>query len=268
MANRLAKALAALSVLLPLLSVAAPRLISLSPANTELAFAAGITPVGVSSHSDYPAQARKVEQVANWQGINLERIIALKPDLVLAWRGGSPVRQVQQLSAMGIRVLWVDTVTIEQVADVLRQLAPWSPAPEKARQAAQALLSEYAILKARYAGRAKKRVFLQLSSSPLFTSGKGSIQNQVIELCAGENIFASARVPWPQVSREQVLTRRPQAIIVTGGADKMTEAERFWNNQLKIPIIPLNRDWLERAGPRIILAAKQLCSTLSQLDSD
>ena len=84
MAKSLFRALVALSFLAPLWLNAAPRVITLSPANTELAFAAGITPVGVSSYSEYPPQAQKIEQVSTWQGMNLERIVALKPDLVIA----------------------------------------------------------------------------------------------------------------------------------------------------------------------------------------
>ncbi len=73
--------------------------------------------------------------------------------------------------------MWVDAVTIEQIADTLRQLAARSPQPEKARQAAQTLLNEYAALNAEYAGKAKKRVFLQFGMNPLFTSGKGSLDS-------------------------------------------------------------------------------------------
>ncbi len=108
--------------------------------------------------------------------------------------------------------MWVDAVTIEQIADTLRQLAARSPQPEKARQAAQTLLNEYAALNAEYAGKAKKRVFLQFGMNPLFTSGKGSIQHQVLTTCGGENVFADSRVPWPQVSREQVLARHPRPL--------------------------------------------------------
>ncbi|SQA97366.1 Vitamin B12-binding protein precursor [Cedecea neteri] len=93
----------ALLLCLPALLFAAPRVISLSPANTELAFAAGITPIAVSAYSDYPPQAKQIEQLANWQGVNFERIVALKPDAVLAWRGGNPDRQVNQLVSLGSR---------------------------------------------------------------------------------------------------------------------------------------------------------------------
>lgn len=133
MAKHTVRALAALLLLAPLWLYALPRVITLSPANTELAFAAGITPVGVSSFSDYPPQAEGIEQVATWQGMNLERIVALKPDLVLAWRGGNAERQVNQLTSLGIKVMWIDAVSIEQVAQALRALAPTALRPKKPR---------------------------------------------------------------------------------------------------------------------------------------
>ncbi|MEG0533007.1 MAG: ABC transporter substrate-binding protein, partial [Citrobacter sp.] len=98
MAKFISRALVALLFTLPAWLYAAPRVVSLSPANTELAFAAGITPVGVSSYSNYPPEAQNIEEVSTWQGMNLERIVALKPDSVIAWRGGNAERQVNQLT--------------------------------------------------------------------------------------------------------------------------------------------------------------------------
>lgn len=169
-------------------------MITLSPANTELAFTAGITPVGVSSYSDYPSQAKTIEQVASWQGMNPNA--SWRSSQTWCWRrGGNAERQVNQLQSLGIHVLWVQTSTIEEIIATLRELAQWSPQPEKAQQAAQAMQQEYDALKARYANAPKKRVFLQFGSAPLFTSGPGSIQDQVLRLCGGENIFATSRVP-------------------------------------------------------------------------
>lgn len=266
MANACFRAIVALLLLTPAWLFAAPRVISLSPSNTELAFAAGITPVGVSAFSDYPPEAAAIEQVASWQGINLERIVALKPDLVLAWKEGNAERQINQLSALGIHVLWIETDSVASIIDALQQLAAWSPQPEKAKQAARALQQDYAELKSRYASTSKTRVFLQFGTNPLFTSGKHSIQNEILELCGGENIFAASRVPWPQVSREQVLSRNPQAIVFGGKEREVPKIAAYWHTQLKIPVIALNSDWFERASPRIILAAKQLCSALAQVN--
>ncbi|EOV9626526.1 vitamin B12 ABC transporter substrate-binding protein BtuF [Cronobacter sakazakii] len=265
MAKRwLTGALVALLVL-PAWLFAAPRVITLSPANTELAFAAGITPVAVSAYSDYPDAARQLEQVANWQGMNVERIAALKPDLLVAWRGGNPERQINQLKSLGIHVLWLDPQNVAQVADALRALAPYSPTPEKAQAAAHELEQRWQALTARYKSQPKKRVFLQFGTRPLFTTSKASIQNEIVGACGGENIFADSPVPWPQVSREQVLARRPEAIVITGGEKSIAATQQFWQPQQNVPVISINDDWFERAGPRIILAANQLCQALAEV---
>lgn len=200
MAKSLSFALAALLLLAPAWLLAAPRVITLSPANTELAFAAGITPVGVSSYSDYPSQAKTIEQVASWQGMNLERIVALKPDVVLAWRGGNAERQVNQLQSLGIHVLWVQTSTIEEIIATLRELAQWSPQPEKAQQAAQAMQQEYDALKSALCQRAEEtrlpavRLRTAVHQRPRFDSGSGAkalrrreyLRHQPRSLAAGE----------------------------------------------------------------------------------
>lgn len=172
---------------------------------------------------------------------------------------------MNQLTSLGIKVIWVDAVTIEQVADALRQLAAWSPKPEQAKQAAQTMLDDYALLKSQYANKPKKRVFLQFGANPLFTSGKGSIQHEVLEVCGGENIFAGSRVPRRRLAVSRS-SHEPPAIVATGGPGETLKIEQYWGNQLKIPIITLNSDWFERASPRIILAAKQLCNALSQIN--
>jgi len=242
---------------------AAPsRVITLAPHLTELAFAAGITPIAVSAWSSYPPEAKKIEQVANWQGINLERILQLKPDVVLAWRGGNPQRQVDQLRQFGINVEWVDASTLDDMIDALAGLATWSPDPQRAAQAAGQLRKQEAALRQRYSQQPPVPVFLQFGFSPMFTAAKATLQNDVIRLCGGQNIFADSAVSWPQVSREQVLMRHPQVIITTGDAQQASHTAQFWLPQLSVRVIALNDDWISRPGPRILLAADQLCKAL------
>ncbi len=244
------------------LLAAAPRVITLSPHLTELAFAAGITPLAVSAYSDYPAQANTLEQVANWQGIKVERILQLKPDVVLAWRGGNPQRQIEQLQRFGIKVEWIDPQTIDQMIDALAALQKWSPQPQQAIDAAQALRVQQADLRQRYQQQTPIPLFLQFGQQPLFTAARNTLQNQVIELCGGKNIFADSKVSWPQIGREQVLMRHPQAIVIGGNAAQAASIAKFWQPQLAVPVIAINDDWLSRPGPRILLAAQQLCAAL------
>lgn len=108
------------------------RVISLSPANTELAYAAGLgeSLIAVSAYSDYPAEAKQLEQVSDWQGLNVERIVALKPDLILAWRGGNPQRPLDQLAALGIPIIYFDPQSVEGVISAIEQLAKYSRSPK------------------------------------------------------------------------------------------------------------------------------------------
>ncbi|ARJ41087.1 vitamin B12 ABC transporter substrate-binding protein BtuF [Pantoea alhagi] len=244
------------------LAASAPRVITLAPHLTELAFAAGITPVAVSAWSDYPPEAKSLEQVANWQGIKLERILALKPDLVLAWRGGSPQRQIDQLRALGVKVIWLDPDSIESIVAALHQLAAWSPSPQQAHDAADRLAARFKALQQHNKQPKHRRVFLQFGQQPLFTAARATLQNQLLTLCGGENVFAASPVPWPQVSREQVLARHPELIIVPGDSHAATQTARFWQPQLSVPVIAIPEDWLSRPGPRSVLAAEKLCQAL------
>lgn len=245
----------------------AQRVISLAPSTTELAYAAGMGEVLVaaSAFSDYPPAARNLEQVASWQGINLERVLALKPDLILAWRSGNPQRVLDQLAALGIPIFYADAKRIDEVAQELDDLAQYSPLPEAAHQAADRIRRQATQLQAQYAHLPPKRVLLQFGTQPLFTSSGATLQSQLLALCGAQNIFADSRIPWPQVSREQVLARQPQAIVISGGAQELANAKAFWAPQLQVPIIALDADWFNRPGPRIMLAAQQLCSRLADI---
>ncbi|WP_127957142.1 vitamin B12 ABC transporter substrate-binding protein BtuF [Serratia microhaemolytica] len=247
---------------------AAQRVISLAPHITELAYAAGLGErlIAVSAHSDYPPAAQQLEVVASWQGIKLERIVALKPDLILAWRGGNPQKTLDQLASLGITIFYLDIKNIDDIAQSLDRLAQYSPHPEQAQQAAQQFRQQIDELTRRYANSALRRVFLQFGTQPLLTSSAGSVQNQVLALCGAANIFADSRVPWPQVSREQVLLRHPEAIVIAGGEQQIANVRAFWAPQLTVPVIALHEDWFNRAGPRIILAAQSLCRQLAEID--
>ncbi|TCV99204.1 vitamin B12 ABC transporter substrate-binding protein BtuF [Biostraticola tofi] len=264
--SRLLLALGLLAAALP--TLAAHRVISLAPHTTELAYAAGMGDVlvAVSAWSDYPPPARQLEQVASWQGVNIERIMALKPDLILAWRGGNPQRAMEQLAAFSIPVVYIDPGSIADIARALDNLARYSPHPEQAHQAARQLLKGEAELKQRYAGLRHRRVFMQFGTQPLFTAAGDTLQSRVLSLCGATNVFSHSPVPWPQVGREQVLLRKPEAIVTIGNQDRSEAIRQFWAPHLKVPVITIKEDWFSRAGPRMLDGAEQLCQGMAALD--
>ncbi|MBG2801507.1 MULTISPECIES: vitamin B12 ABC transporter substrate-binding protein BtuF [Proteus] len=247
----------------------ADRVITLSPSATEMAYAAGMGDniVGVSAYSDYPEDAKNIEQVANWQGINIERILLLKPDLVIAWQGGNPQRSLDQLKALGISIIYSDPQSIEEIADDLVTLSNYSHHPDIALKNAQQLRQQYRALQQKYvsniSNHPKKKVFIQFGMQPLFTTSARTLQSHITALCGGENIFANSPVTWPQVSREQVLTKRPDLIIFSGKAEQIPTVQTFWQPQLTVPVIAIDEDSFSRSSPRIINAAQQICEAIA-----
>lgn len=247
----------------------ADRVITLSPSATEMAYAAGMggNIVGVSAYSDYPEEAKNIEQVANWQGINIERILLLKPDLVIAWQGGNPQRPLDQLKALGIPIIYSDPQSIEEIADDLVTLSSYSHHPDIAIKNAQQLRQQYQMLQQQYAStisnHSKKKVFIQFGMQPLFTTSNSTLQSHITELCGGKNIFANSPVAWPQVSREQVLTKQPDLIIFSGKADQIPTVRAFWQPQLTVPVIAIDEDSFSRPAPRIINATQQICEAIA-----
>ncbi|HCH50733.1 MAG TPA: vitamin B12 ABC transporter substrate-binding protein BtuF [Proteus sp.] len=247
----------------------AKRIITLSPSATEMAYAAGMGEniVGVSAYSDYPEAAKNIEQVANWQGINIERILLLKPDLVIAWQGGNPQRPLDQLKELGIPIIYSDPKTLEDITDDLTKLAAYSHHPDVALNNAEKLRQQYQRLQQKYqlnnSTQQKKKVFIQFGTQPLFTTSNHTLQSHITELCGGENIFANSSVPWPQISREQVIIKQPDLIIFSGKPSQITAIQQFWQPQLNIPVIAIDEDSFSRPAPRIINAAQQICEAIA-----
>lgn len=243
----------------------AKRVITLSPSATEMAYAAGMGDniVGVSANADYPENAKNIEHIANWQGINIERILLLKPDLVIAWQGGNPQRPLDQLKALGIPIIYTDPQSINDIADDLVMLSNYSVHPDIALKNAENLRQQYQSLQQQYASNTPKKVFIQFGMQPLFTTSNSTLQNHIVALCGGENIFANSAVTWPQVSREQVLTKKPDVIIFSSQTSDISAVEQFWQPQLTVPIITVDEDSFSRPAPRIINAAQQLCEAIA-----
>ncbi|WP_439651356.1 vitamin B12 ABC transporter substrate-binding protein BtuF [Photobacterium atrarenae] len=265
-----------LLLLLPASLLAAPveRVISLSPHTTELAYAAGLGDklVAASDYSDYPEAAKSLERVANYRGIKLERIIALKPDLILAWQGGNPPREMTKLEQLGLKIFYSNPKALEDIPQTLEALGQYADAPDQARQAAAVFREKLHQLDARYRQQRPVRYFYQLSASPMITVADNNWPSQVFNHCGGENIFASSKAAYPQVSEEQVVVRQPEVIFGTPHAGTQTGLWQKWDGKLPAVndqhIYNLEADWLNRPTPRTIKAVEQVCHFLDRVRQD
>ncbi len=243
----------------------AQRVISLAPHATEIAYAAGLGNklVAVSEMSDYPAQANKLERVANYQGIKLERILALKPDLVIAWPTGNPAKEIEKLKQFNVPIYYITTNSLHDIADNIENLSHYSENPQLGQNAANDFRAQLATLQIKYATKTKVRYFYQLSEKPIITVAGKNWPSEVFTFCDGENIFTQSGSPYPQVSLEQVITRQPEVIFTSPHAMSSDGMWSEWKNELPAlkngHIWSLNSDWLTRPTPRTLKAITEVC---------
>lgn len=246
----------------------ATRIVSLAPHATELLFAAGAgnQVVGVSDYSDFPAEARQLPSVGGSMQLDLERIIALKPDLIIAWTSGNSPKQVARLRALGFAVFESEPRRFEDVASSLERLgALVGSAQGKAE--ADRFRRRLAGLRERYAGRAPVTVFYQIWPSPLMTLNDAHIVSEAIRLCGGRNIFGQLRTLAPTVSREAVVTADPEAIFVSDGRTDAFERWRAFPRMKAVKsghLFRLDGSLMNRAGPRLVEATETLCERIDR----
>lgn len=246
----------------------AQRVISLAPHVTELLFAAGggSHVVGVVAYSDFPEAAKQVPQVGSNRELDLERIIALKPDLFVVWRHGSSERQIEMVRKLGVPVYHSEPHKLEDIPASLLKLGQLMGTDAVARPAAADLSRQLASLRAKYANRAPVRSFYQVWDKPLYTLNGAHIVSDALRLCGGENIFARLPVTAPVVSVEGVLQENPEAIFAT--AEKNYGGVSMWKPYGSLTAVrndnlfTIDGNLLNRSGPRMIAGAAMLCEKL------
>ncbi|MGA9851541.1 MAG: cobalamin-binding protein [Gammaproteobacteria bacterium] len=256
------------------LQAPASRIVSLAPDLTELAYDAGAGPdmAGAGKYSDYPAAAKKLPRIGDAFRVDLERLLALKPDLVLAWQGGTPVALIERLRALNVPVLVIGTHQLNDIAANLELIGHATGHTAEAQAAALAFLAELKQLRKQYAGREPVRVFYEISATPLYTVGGHQIISRMIELCGGRNIFSDLGALAAPVSLEAVLARDPQA-VVTGGDEDAAARLKGWRRWPQISAVrtgslfSISSDLLARATPRILEGGIRLCEDLGEARS-
>ncbi|QYF94599.1 cobalamin-binding protein [Massilia sp. PAMC28688] len=248
----------------------AQRVIAMSPHVTELLYAAGGGEKIVAGvdYSDYPEAARRLPRVGSNRLIDMERVIALKPDLIVIWLHGSSERQIEQIRTLGIPMFHSEPKKLEAIADSVARMGKLMGTEPVANAAAAGLRQQLAALQSRFGGRAPVRLFYQVWDKPLYTLSGGHIVSDAIGICGGENIYASLKVTAPIVSIESVLEADPEVIVSTDERSDVGGGVGIWKEFTSLTAVKrdnlfrLDGNLLNRSGPRMIAGAAQLCDRL------
>jgi len=239
-----------------------PRIVALAPHLVEMLFTigAGQHIVGTVDYADYPAEAKTIERVGGSYGIQIEKILALKPDLVFVWQSGNKTADIEQLERLGLKVIKSTPQDIEDVAKEGYE--------RSANEQADKFLAKLAMLKAKYQHKKTVRAFYQLWSEPMMTVNKETKIHQLMSICQAQNVFADNPTQYPQISIENVMVASPELIIIPDEASVTPQPDIQWQNWPEIPavkhnqFIHVNADLLHRFSTRMLLGVERMCLKL------
>lgn len=250
----------------------AQRIVALAPHLAEIVHDAGAGDrlVGAVRGSDYPAAVRRVPGVGDAAGIDVEKVLALRPDLVLAWASGNRATDVARLEALGLRVFRSEPRTLEHVASTLRRIGRLAGSYLAADAAARRYEAALARVAAPKPEAGVQAVFIQIWDSPLMTVNGQHLASGLVSRCGGRNVFAALPVLAGSVSLESVLTADPQVIIATvaPGREKAVKAAwQRWPNMRAVAagrVHAIDADLMTRATPRILEGLSLVCGWIRQ----
>jgi iron complex transport system substrate-binding protein len=248
----------------------ARRIVSLAPHVTELLYAAGAGSrlVATVEYSDYPPQAATLPSVGSAARLDLERIAALAPDLVIGWASGNPAGQLERLRRLGLPLFLSEPRRLEDIARNLEMFGRLAGSEAAADAAAAAFRSRLATLTRNYAQRPAVRVFYEIWDQPLVTINGRQIISDVLRLCGGENVFAALPVLAPAVAIEAVLAADPEAIIASGASAERPAWLDAWMRWPALTaaargnLFAVDADLMQRQTPRLLDGAGQVCADL------
>jgi len=252
------------------------RVVSLAPSNTELLFALGLGDrvVGITEYCNFPAETAAIEKVAGFNTVNLEKIAAAKPDLVVAIRGND-MESLRSLRQLGIPVFSLDIQTLEQMGSALERLGALLGVEPRAKQLADSLNARIQAVRLRV-GKvdAQPKTMWGFWGDPVYTAGSDTMIDDVIAQAGGRNVGRQADGSWPQVGLETIVMWAPEVIITThipGGVENLPgeiERLRLTDGWKQLPAVKNGRiyfvegDWLLRPGPRLVDALEAMARQL------
>jgi iron complex transport system substrate-binding protein len=246
------------------------KIVSIAPGATEMLFAAGAGKLVIATveYSDEPAEARSVPRIGDSNAIDIERVVALQPDVVVVWEGGSNAGQVAQLERLGIPLY---RHRVERLADLpvsLRRLGALADTKASAEKAALSVEARLAQLAKTYGAGEKLTVLLEVWNRPIYTVGGTHMMTDSLRLCGARNIFDDLQEKGPAVSVEAVIARDPQMIIAVAppgiGVEWLGEFKRYTSLQAvkKGALVPFEDQRLSRLGPSALGGTEALCQAI------
>jgi iron complex transport system substrate-binding protein len=251
------------------LDAPATKVVSIAPANTEIAFAlcAGDKVVGDTTYCDYPAEAKDIAKIGDFSNPSMEKIVALEPELVLV-AGGIQENLVNKLEKLGVAVYMVDPTNLEELYGSLQDVGDLMGVSGNATTVVNDMKSQVAAVEEKVAGAETPKTFLEIYGQPLMTAGTGTFIDDLITKAGGVNVGATAGEGFPEYNAEKLIEEDPAVYVAMKGSmtDPAAIAKRAGYDQLSAvqngAVFVIEDNLVARPGPRLVLGLQQLAQMI------
>lgn len=251
-----------------------PTLIGLAPNVVEIIYAlgAGAQLLGVSEHSTYPDDAKRLPQVSNYLNIDIEAIVTMNPDIVVVWKGGTPEKGIQKLIDLNVKVFQFSANNFSEMLQEIKRLGQEIGSNQAAKELTIALQQKYDAIKLQFNTSNSLIGFVEVWPNPLTTATQGTIVDQAMSVCGVNNLFQTPTNSYPQVSLESVITQ-PMDVIIQPVSKTAPAQVMDWSNYTHIDavinraIVSPDSDKLLRWSPRWIDEVQLLCQSIARVVS-
>jgi len=241
------------------------RVITLTPNLTELVYSAGgeHSLVGVVGYSDFPLAAKKITSIGSFVNLNYEKILSLKPDVLLAWRGVTSEEIINKLKKLGLKVLVFGANSLEDIAHVNTEIGVLLNSEKAANKSSEDYL--HVLKSMRYSGSQRIKVFVQIWNKPLMSLNGETIFSKVAHYCGAKTMMFDAKQVVPQVNIEAVLKYDPDVILHSNDINDFWSKFTNMKSVVNKHIYKVNSDHINRATLRTIKAVKYVCKILKNI---
>ncbi len=248
------------------------RIISLAPSITEMIYFLGLGErvVGVTRFSYFPKEATKKPKIGAYTDVNIEKVITLNPDLVIATADGNKREDVEMLEEAGIPVYVVNPRKVHQVLDTIERLGTICGVPDRAKRLVNSLRERVAKVMKAVRNSEKPLILLVINMKPLISVNQSTIHHDIIQLAGGRNMTGDQPITYPKLSMEEVIKKGPDAIIISS-MEREGEFEKARKEWFRWPTLPavkrgrvylIDSDLIDRAAPRIVTGLEEMAKLI------
>ncbi|WP_235938699.1 cobalamin-binding protein [Thalassotalea algicola] len=248
------------------------RIVALAPHIVEMLYdiGAGDNIVATVEYANHPEAAKAIPRIGGHHGISIERLVALKPDLVLFWQGGNKAQDLEKMRQLGLNVKLSQPKALEDVAKELKMLGELTGHQLQALKVANQFTNKLQSIRQLYQNKQQYSVFYQLWSTPLMTVNEDSWINQLITSCNATNVFSQSPTKTPQVSIENVIVANPDVIVIPDAHSTSPQPKVGWEKWQQVTavkrqrIIRVNGDNMHRFSPKMLSGLADMCRQIDK----